>query len=259
MSCIIVWVCACFRRRVTGNCFAALVLAALAVDSISSTAARASPEPPLTLASDGSTGYFIRFPASPGSIHRLQRAASVAGPWTDLARLTAPDSGLVEYHEAAPLVPQAFYRVVPLNFAPPLTVVPHPAGGYLITYQANPGERYDLQRAADATGPWSMLARLTAPANGLVTYHDTAVAAAPPLYRLLPPEVGPRLEITPDGAGGFLLTFQAAAGNYRIQRASRITGPWETIALATAFLPGLVAFDDTEPPPGQSFYRTLNP
>ena len=68
--------------------------------------------PPLNLAPDGSGGYFIRFTGAPDVTYRLQRAASVAGPWDTIATLTAPASGQLEFHDAPPPPGQAFYRTV---------------------------------------------------------------------------------------------------------------------------------------------------
>jgi hypothetical protein len=68
--------------------------------------------PRLTVARDGSGGYFIRFTGAPDATYRLQRAGSVTGAWDTIAPLTAPASGLLEYHDTAPLPGQAFYRTV---------------------------------------------------------------------------------------------------------------------------------------------------
>jgi len=64
----------------------------------------------LAIERDGSGGYFLRYTAAPAVRYRLQRAASVTGPWSDLATNTAPASGLVEFHETTPPPGQAFYR-----------------------------------------------------------------------------------------------------------------------------------------------------
>ena len=68
--------------------------------------------PHLALARDGSGGYFIRFAAHAGFTYRLQRAPSVTGPWDTRATLTAPVSGLLEYHDMTALSGHAFYRTV---------------------------------------------------------------------------------------------------------------------------------------------------
>jgi hypothetical protein len=72
-----------------------------------------SPQPVhLTIERDGGHGYFIRYHASPGSTNRLQRTASVTGPWSNRATNTAPASGLIEYHETNPPASEQFYRTV---------------------------------------------------------------------------------------------------------------------------------------------------
>jgi hypothetical protein len=53
----------------------------------------------LTIVREGGSGYFIRYTGAAGLTYRLQRAASVTGPWSNLAANTAPTSGLIEYHE----------------------------------------------------------------------------------------------------------------------------------------------------------------
>jgi uncharacterized delta-60 repeat protein len=68
--------------------------------------------PHLSIARDGTDGLFIRHNGAPDFTYRLQRAASVTGPWFDVATNTAPASGLVEYHEVSPPPTQAFYRTV---------------------------------------------------------------------------------------------------------------------------------------------------
>jgi T5SS/PEP-CTERM-associated repeat protein len=66
----------------------------------------------LAIERDGSGGLFIRYTGVPTLNYRLQRAASVTGPWSGIATNTAPASGLVEYHETALPPGQAFYRTV---------------------------------------------------------------------------------------------------------------------------------------------------
>jgi len=72
--------------------------------------------------------------------------------------------------------------------------------------------------------------------------------------------VGPRLSLLPDGGGGYFLRLSGASDfTYRLQRASSITGPWDTHATLTAPASGLLEFHDTPAPPGQAFYRTVQP
>jgi uncharacterized delta-60 repeat protein len=66
----------------------------------------------LTITPDGGSGYFIRFNGIAGSTYRLQRATRLAGPWVASAPLTAPASGIVEFHDLFPPASQAFYRTV---------------------------------------------------------------------------------------------------------------------------------------------------
>ena len=45
--------------------------------------------PPVSIAADGAGGYFIRGSCIAGSIHQLQRATAVTGPWMSNATMTA--------------------------------------------------------------------------------------------------------------------------------------------------------------------------
>jgi hypothetical protein len=62
--------------------------------------------PRLAIAPDGGNGFFIRYAGLTDVTYRLQRAASVTGPWANIATNT------LEFHETSPLPGQAFYRAV---------------------------------------------------------------------------------------------------------------------------------------------------
>jgi len=68
--------------------------------------------PSLSIARDGNGGFFIHYTGGPDLTYRLQRALSLAGPWSDVVTNTAPVSGLIEYHEITPPPSGAFYRAV---------------------------------------------------------------------------------------------------------------------------------------------------
>lgn len=60
--------------------------------------------------------------------------------------------------------------------------------------------------------------------------------------------------------GGWRVNFTATAGyTYRVQRASKLTGPWTQIG--TVLIPdsGVSTFDDTNAPTDQAFYRMVTP
>jgi hypothetical protein len=70
----------------------------------------------------------------------------------------------------------------------------------------------------------------------------------------------PLLNIKPDRSGGYLLRFQGIPGYaYRLQRAPTATGPWTTSDPLTAPASGMLEFWDLFAPPGQAFYRTVQP
>jgi hypothetical protein len=72
--------------------------------------------------------------------------------------------------------------------------------------------------------------------------------------------VGTLLALVPDGSGGYFLRFKGIPDvAYRLQRASGVTGPWDTTDTQTAPASGLLEYRENNPPPGQAFYRTVQP
>jgi Beta-propeller repeat len=68
------------------------------------------------------------------------------------------------------------------------------------------------------------------------------------------------LAILADDSGGYLIRFNGIPGSaYRMQRATSLTGPWIASAPQTAPASGFLQFHDLFPPPGQAFYRTVQP
>jgi uncharacterized delta-60 repeat protein len=57
-----------------------------------------------------SAGVRIRLYGTPGRSYEVQRAASVAGPWSTIATLAIPSTGVIEHVEATPSTGSAFYR-----------------------------------------------------------------------------------------------------------------------------------------------------
>jgi hypothetical protein len=75
------------------------------------------------------------------------------------------------------------------------------------------------------------------------------------VYREMLPTVS--IDLVPTGVQ---LRFPGESGvAYKIERAPAVTGPWETIAMPTAPASGLIEYHDMNPPPGQAFYRTVQP
>ena len=65
----------------------------------------------LSIARDGSGGYYLRWRGEPDLTYRLLRAATPTGTWDTLASGTAPTSGDMVYQDTPPLPTRAFYRV----------------------------------------------------------------------------------------------------------------------------------------------------
>jgi hypothetical protein len=69
-----------------------------------------------------------------------------------------------------------------------------------------------------------------------------------------------RLALARDGSGGYLIRFVGIPNlTYRLERASSIAGPWDTIDTQTAPASGLIEYHETSPLPGAAFYRTVTP
>ncbi len=75
------------------------------------------------------------------------------------------------------------------GFGPPptLTLVPDGSGGYFINIEGRSSVTYILQRAPSVTGPWSDIVTNTAPAFGLIEYHETSPPPGAGFYRTVQP------------------------------------------------------------------------
>jgi hypothetical protein len=56
--------------------------------------------------------FRLRFAGLPGLPYTLQRAPSVAGPWTPLTTITVGSDGFTEYEDPSPPAAEAYYRTV---------------------------------------------------------------------------------------------------------------------------------------------------
>lgn len=64
----------------------------------------------VSLTSNDNGGYVVRFAGIPGRTYRVERATALAGPWSVVATLVAPLHGIIQYEDASPPQPNAFYR-----------------------------------------------------------------------------------------------------------------------------------------------------
>ena len=61
-------------------------------------------------------------------------------------------------------------------------------------------------------------------------------------------------------AAGYFIRFSGVPGSaHWLPRAPGLRGPWTAIGPQTAAASGLVEFWDRFPPPGQGFYRSMQP
>lgn len=85
---------------------------------------------------------------------------------------------------------------------------------------------------------------------------DNTALSAGAAYVFTGVGVGPRLSLGSDGSGGYLIPFAGAPDvTYRLQRATDVTGPWNTIATLAAPASGQLEFHDTNAPQSAAFYR----
>ena len=77
--------------------------------------------------------------------------------------------------------------VFSLSINPQLTIASDSTSGFFIHVTGVADVTYRLQRAASVTGTWSDLATNTAPASGLIEYHDTSPLTAQAFYRTVQP------------------------------------------------------------------------
>ncbi|MBI3850246.1 MAG: FG-GAP repeat protein [Verrucomicrobia bacterium] len=75
------------------------------------------------------------------------------------------------------------------GFGPPptLTLVPDGNSGFFINIAGRSNVTYQLQRAPSVTGPWSALVTNSAPASGLLEYHETSPPPGAAFYRTVQP------------------------------------------------------------------------
>jgi hypothetical protein len=59
----------------------------------------------------GGTGVDIRYNGVPGLTYKLLRAPTVVGPWDTIDTEVAPGSGIIDFADPTPTVPNSFYRV----------------------------------------------------------------------------------------------------------------------------------------------------
>jgi hypothetical protein len=81
----------------------------------------------------------------------------------------------------------AAYVFTGVGIGPQLAVERDGSAGYFLLFTGAPEITYRLQRAPSVTGPWSDIATNTAPASGLIEYHETAPPPGAAFYRTAKP------------------------------------------------------------------------
>ncbi|MEO8428049.1 MAG: FG-GAP repeat protein, partial [Verrucomicrobiota bacterium] len=70
----------------------------------------------------------------------------------------------------------AAYVFTGLGVGPSLALAPDDNAGYFLRFTGAPDVTYRLQRASSVNGPWATVVTNTAPASGLIEYHETSPA-----------------------------------------------------------------------------------
>jgi hypothetical protein len=70
---------------------------------------------------------------------------------------------------------------------PRLSIAGDGSGGWLIRHIGVPDVKYRVQRAVSLAGQWSDVATNTAPASGLIEFHETAPPPTRAFYRTVQP------------------------------------------------------------------------
>jgi len=83
--------------------------------------------------------------------------------------------------------PGAAYIFTGVGNGPRLALARDGSSGYFLRYTGAPDVTYRLQRAPTVTGPWSGIATNTAPASGLLEYHETTPPPGAAFYRTVQP------------------------------------------------------------------------
>lgn len=106
-----------------------------------------------------------------GAVHESSNAIGVNG---NQSNNSAVESG-------------AAYIFTGLGIGPHLALAPDGSGGYFLRFTGAPDVTYRLQRAPSLTGPWSARVTNTAPASGLIEYHETSPPPGAAFYRTAQP------------------------------------------------------------------------
>ena len=245
-----------------------------AVNVVSAVSASSAPRTPKATPGNATVALSWLAPTTNGGAaidkYAVQRAASAAGPWTNIAfpvGLTATASGLTNGTHYS-------FRILAHNTAgwsapsTVVTAVPRTVPSAPRTPKATPGnatvalswlapttnggaaiDKYAVQRAASAAGPWTNIAfpvGLTATASGLtngthysfrILAHNTAGWSAPSTVVTAVPRTVPSAPRTPIAVGGDQAvnlswtapasTGGAAVVSYTVQWATSASGPWQ--------------------------------
>jgi hypothetical protein len=81
----------------------------------------------------------------------------------------------------------AAYVFTGLGIGPRLAIVADTGVGYRIRCSGVPDLTYRFERAPGVTGPWESIATSTAPASGLIEYHESTITPGGAFYRAVRP------------------------------------------------------------------------
>jgi len=132
---------------------------------------------------------------------------------------------------------------------------------YIKASNAESGDNFGVSVAV--SGDSAAISAITEDSNATGVNGDQANNSMPgagAVYVFTGMRAGPKLALVPDGSGGHFIRFSGTPDvTYRLERASAVNGPWDTVATLTAPASGLVEFHSANTPPGPGFYRSVQP
>jgi len=131
----------------------------------------------LKASNTGAGDYFGKFVALSGdtvAVGAPAESSNAAGVGGDQSNNSAAQSG-------------ATYVFTGLGNGPRVALLPGDPGSHRLRFNGSPEITYRLQRAPSVTGPWQTIDTQTAPASGLIEYHDVNPLPGQAFYRTAQP------------------------------------------------------------------------
>ena len=133
--------------------------------------------------------YTAKYGATSGALFWERRYNGPANQSDFAAKLAIGRDGMVvvtgaaDYYWASDVVGRSDYLTVAYSDNSPSVSIERVPAGLRIRLNGTPGRSYEVQRAGAVSGPWSTIATVTAPSNGLIEYVESSVPTGSVFYR----------------------------------------------------------------------------